>query len=65
MLFERISNDNDDDHSIDSELTFDFESFFKTMDSNGVMKMTHDEKVSRLLSMKNTQRVQWKLQEAR
>ena len=45
VLFKGDSNDNDDDDSsVDSELTFDFESFCRTIVDEGETKMTHDEK---------------------
>mmetsp|Transcript_14923 Transcript_14923/g.26972 ORF Transcript_14923/g.26972 Transcript_14923/m.26972 type:complete len:184 (-) Transcript_14923:129-680(-) len=49
LLFEGESNDNDDDNSVDSALTFDFESFCKSLDDEPEevsLKMTYDEKVT-------------------
>ena len=47
VLFEGDPDDNsDDDNSADSQLTFDFESFCKTMAEEGDTKMTRAEKLS-------------------
>jgi len=44
MLFEGESNDNGDDDSVDSEVTFDFESFCRSLDDEH-QTMTYEEKV--------------------
>jgi len=49
MLFEGESNYGDDDNSVESELTFDFESFCRSLDDESeesTLKMTYEEKLT-------------------
>mmetsp|Transcript_36760 Transcript_36760/g.78335 ORF Transcript_36760/g.78335 Transcript_36760/m.78335 type:complete len:147 (-) Transcript_36760:66-506(-) len=48
VLFDGDSGDynNSDDNSVDSELTFDFESFCKTLNGEDTAKMTTEERMS-------------------
>ena len=45
MLFKGEPNANDDDDSVDSKATIDFESFWSTLDEENHMDLTFEEKV--------------------